>query len=149
MKNDRGLSNLLTSNSEPKDSIVEDANLKNLFILPAGPAPPNPAELLAAGVFGNLVDNLSAQFDMVLIDSPPAMLVSDAAIMSVKVDQVIVVIRWGSTTRSALRRVFENFRRNKAKVMGTVLNAVNTKSSEYYYDSGYYGTDYASEGDNV
>jgi Mrp family chromosome partitioning ATPase len=71
LKNDRGLSNLLTSNSEPEGSIVEDANLKNLFILPAGPAPPNPAELLAAGVFGNLVDNLSAQFDMVLIDSPP------------------------------------------------------------------------------
>jgi succinoglycan biosynthesis transport protein ExoP len=149
LTNDRGLSNLLTSASEPEDFIIEDVNLKNLFILPAGPAPPNPAELLAAGVFGNLVDNLSAKFDMVLIDSPPAMLVSDAAIMSVKVDQVIVVIRWGSTTRSALRRVFENFRRNKAKVMGTVLNAVNTKSSEYYYDSGYYGTDYASEGDNA
>jgi len=143
--NNRGLSNLLTSVSNPPDCIIEDPNVSNLFILMAGTLPPNPAELLASREFDDLLSALSTEYDFILIDSPPAMVVTDASILSVKVDAVLVVIRWSKSTRSAVRRIFENFRRNRAKVLGIIFNAVNTKSAEYYYDRGYYGTDYQSE----
>ena len=77
------------------------------------------------------------------------MVVTDASILSVKVDAILVVIRWSTTTRSAVSRMFENFRRNRAKVLGIIFNAVNTRSAEYYYDRGYYGTDYQSEETDV
>jgi capsular exopolysaccharide synthesis family protein len=145
----RGLSNLLTSASNPPDCVIEDPNVKNLFILLAGTLPPNPAELLASTEFDNLLGTLSKQYDFILIDSPPAMVVTDASILSVKVDAILVVIRWSTTTRSAVSRMFENFRRNRAKVLGIIFNAVNTRSAEYYYDRGYYGTDYQSEETDV
>jgi polysaccharide biosynthesis transport protein len=141
----RGLSNLLTSALSPPDCVIEDPNVKSLFILQAGTLPPNPAELLASKEFDGLLDTLSAQYDFILIDSPPAMVVTDASILSVKVDAVLVVIRWAATSRSAISRIFETFRRNRAKVLGIAFNAVNTKSAEYYYERGYYGTDYKSE----
>jgi Mrp family chromosome partitioning ATPase len=78
---------------------------------------------------------------MVLIDSPPSMMVTDAAIISRKVDGTVLIARSGSTTRSVLKRVVQTFRRNKAGILGIVLNAVNTSSSEYYYEQGYYGGD--------
>ena len=143
--NNRGLSNLLTSVSNPPDCIIEDPNVSNLFILMAGTLPPNPAELLASREFDDLLSALSTEYDFILIDSPPAMVVTDASILSVKVDAVLVVIRWSKSTRSAVSRIFESFRRNRAKVLGIIFNAVNTKSAEYYYDRGYYGTDYQSE----
>lgn len=146
--NKHGLSTLLTSKSNSQESICEDPTFKNLFILPAGPAPPNPADLLASGVFTDLLASLSAQYDLVLIDTPPALMVADASIVSVKVDQVLIVLRWSSTPRSALSRVFGKFRRNRAKVLGAVMNATDTKSSEYYYDSGYYGREYSREENN-
>jgi succinoglycan biosynthesis transport protein ExoP len=146
--NDRGLSNLLTSNEHFEAFLKSDKELKDLLILPAGPIPPNPAELLASGVFDSLLSELSSQFDLILLDSPPAMLVADASILSVKVDEVIAVVKWGSTKRSAVTRLFETLRRNGAKILGVVLNSVDTQSADYYYERGYYGTDYLSEGKN-
>ena len=145
VQNSDGLSNLLTSNSAPNDAIVSDPKVENLFILPSGPVPPNPAELLGSKVFDRLLETLAKEFDLVLIDSPPTMIVADGLVISAKVDRVIVVLRSGATSRSALVRVVESFRRNKANLLGLVLNRVDTRSTEYYYDQGYYGKEYPSE----
>jgi succinoglycan biosynthesis transport protein ExoP len=146
--NDRGLSNLLTSSLDPADFIIQDPQVENLSVLPAGPTPPNPAELLGSVAFANLLDRLSREYDLVLIDSPPAMLVADSSIMSAMVDGVMVVLRSEATTRPALTRVAETFRRNKANLLGFVLNAVDTRSSEYYYSYGYYGGEYYGDKSN-
>ncbi|ABF42804.1 Protein-tyrosine kinase [Candidatus Koribacter versatilis Ellin345] len=146
-ENDRGLSNLLTSVAEPSDFIQKDSSAPNLDILCAGPIPPNPAELLASNVFSDLLKRVVLEYDLVLIDSPPAMLVSDAAIISSRVDGVVLVARAGIITRAALGKAVEVLRRNKAPLRGLVLNAVNTKGTDYYYSHGYYGYDsYGSNG---
>jgi succinoglycan biosynthesis transport protein ExoP len=143
--NDKGLSNLLTSDISPNDVVVEDPNVHNLCIVPAGTIPPNPSELLGSSVFDKLLADFAKQFDIVVIDTPPAMVVADATIISVKVEGTVLVLRSGSTTRSALQRLTEGFRRNKANLLGSVLNAVNVQSPEYYYDHGYYGREYPSD----
>jgi len=140
-----GLSNVLTSSLDPSEVIVDDPNVPNLSILTSGPIPPNPAELLGSAAFSETLETLSKRYDLLLIDSPPAMLVADSFIMSSKVDGVVVIVRSGSTTRPALSRVTENLRRNNANLLGFVLNAVNSKSAEYYYTYGYYGQSYEKE----
>jgi len=141
--NERGLSNLLTSSLNPVDFIVQDPEIRNLSLLPAGPIPPNPAELLGSRTFSALLDTLSHEYDLVVIDSPPSMLVADSTIMAAMVDGVVVVLRSGVTTRPTLVRVAEGLQRNRAHLLGFVLNAVDTKSAEYYYAYGYYGTEYS------
>lgn len=135
-----GLSNLLTHSSDPHEFIVEDQEIPTLFLLAAGPIPPNPAELIISSAFDEVLDKFTKEFDLVIIDSPPAMLVTDAAILSrnERVDGVLVVARSRSTTRSALKRTIQTFKRNKANVLGIVLNGVDISSSEYYYEQGYY-----------
>jgi capsular exopolysaccharide synthesis family protein len=140
-----GLSTLLTSQTDPADTIVPDPEIENLSLLLAGPTPPNPTELLGSGTFSALIESVSKQYDLVLIDTPPTMLVADPAIISTTVDGVVVVVRAGSSTRLTLMRTLETLRRNRANVMGFVLNFVDTKSSEYYYAHGYYGGKYYGE----
>jgi capsular exopolysaccharide synthesis family protein len=137
-----GLSTLLASGSEAAEVIAPDPRSANLFILAAGPTPPNPTELLSSSLFSELIARFSKEFDLVLIDAPPAMLLADSVVMSTAVDGVLVVVRSGFSTRLTLMRVTELLRRNRAKVLGFVLNDVNTKSSEFYYANGYYGRDY-------
>lgn len=135
-----GLSNLLTISGDQQDYQVQDPDIPHLYLLTAGPIPPNPSELLISSAFDRVLDRFSKEFDFVIIDSPPTMLVSDAAILSRKpeVDGVLLIARFRSTTRSALRRTAQTLKRNKASVLGVVLNAVDTSSSEYYYEQGYY-----------
>jgi len=137
----QGLSNLLTGTGTLNEVLVQDEDTPALFVLLAGPIPPNPSELLMSDAFDKLLDKCAEEFEMVLIDSPPSMMVTDAAIISRKVDGTVLIARSGSTTRSVLKRVVQTFRRNKAGILGIVLNAVNTSSSEYYYEQGYYGGD--------
>jgi len=122
--------------------------VKNLYFLGAGPLPPNPAELLTAPPFEKLMADATEQYDVVIIDSPPALMVSDSSIISGSVDGVVVVACAGRSTRTALLRTLRNLRRHQAKVLGVVLNMVNTKSSEYYYAYGYYGGKYYGEESN-
>jgi capsular exopolysaccharide synthesis family protein len=143
--NNQGLSTLLTSPSDPADTILRDPNVENLSVILAGPTPPNPTELLGSSIFTSLIDNLSKQYDLVLIDTPPTMLVADSVIVSTAVDGVVIVVRAASSTRLTVLRTLESLQRNKANVMGFVLNFVDTKSSEYYYAHGYYGGNYYGE----
>ena len=146
--NTGGLSQILTSMADPREFFYRDPNIPNLDVLCAGPVPPNPSELLGTSVFNNLLEKFIGMYDLVLIDSPPTMLVSDSVILSAKVDGVVLVARSGSITRAALSKTVEVLRRNKAPLRGIVLNAVNTNSPEYYYSNGYYGSEhYGSKND--
>jgi capsular exopolysaccharide synthesis family protein len=144
--NAMGLSTLLTSSLDPDDLILQHPNVANLSFLSSGPVPPNPTELLASEIFATAIASVSKQYDLVLIDAPPAMLVADPAIISAMVDGVMIVVRAGVTTRLTLLGAVEKLQRSKANVIGVVLNRVNTKSTEYYYTHGYYGGKYY--GDN-
>ena len=107
-----------------------------LEVLPSGPIPPNPSELLGSRNMAELIETLQARFDIVLIDAPPLLPVTDAAVLASRVDGVLLIARMGRTRREQLRRAAESLRAVDARMLGTVLNMVPPKGREGYY----YGT---------
>jgi capsular exopolysaccharide synthesis family protein len=134
-----GLSNVLTGNSTLEQAIAPSPILPNLFVLAAGSPPPNPAELLASSNMKDVLNELREQFDHVVIDTPPTLSVTDAVVLSPRVDAIILVIRSGQTTKQALRRARDILTQVNAHVTGVLLNAVDLTSPDYYYYYEYQG----------
>jgi capsular exopolysaccharide synthesis family protein len=135
-----GLSTVLAGQDKLESAILPSAQSPSLFVLPAGPIPPHPAELLASAAVRELLERCRKEFDHVLIDSPPMLSVTDAAILAVEVDTTILVTRFGRTTRAAMRRSRDLLAQINAPVMGVVLNGVDLNSDDsYYYYYYYYG----------
>jgi succinoglycan biosynthesis transport protein ExoP len=139
--NERGLSSLIVGEASIEDT-VKSTDLPNLFVLPCGPLPPNPAELLQTDRFAALARELLQRFDRILFDSPPLLAVTDGALLSRVVDGTIVVVRSGRTTRDALQRARRHLDSVGAHVTGVVVNDVDLKSARYggynYYYYQYY-----------
>jgi capsular exopolysaccharide synthesis family protein len=138
-----GLTDLLTGSETAQPLIIPSPQLPNLFVLPAGRTPPHPAELLGSPLMKNLLQQWREQFDHIIIDSPPALSVTDAVLLSVQADTVVLVIRSGQTTKTALRRARDLLMQVNAKMMGVVVNAVDLNSPDYYYYY-YSGSKYGS-----
>jgi succinoglycan biosynthesis transport protein ExoP len=133
----------LTGSTTLEATITRTAILPNLFVLPAGTPPPNPAELLASQNMRNVLAELSQQYDHIVVDTPPSLSVTDAVVLSPRADAVVLVIRSGKTTKTALRRSRDILAQVNAKVVGVLLNAVDLSSPDYYYYYEYQGK-YAS-----
>jgi polysaccharide biosynthesis transport protein len=145
-----GLSNVLTGNTSLEQAIIRSSILPNLFLLPAGTPPPNPAELLASSNMKDVLAQLREQYDHIVIDTPPTLSVTDAVVMSSRADRVILVIRSGQTTKQALRRARDLLLQVNAKLCGVLMNAVDLNSPDYYYYyeyQGKYGHGYYEEND--
>jgi polysaccharide biosynthesis transport protein len=141
-----GLSTLISGGDKFEDVVVPFAELPNLWILPAGPIPPQPAELLGSTVMKDQLARWRTEFDHVVIDTPPCLSVTDAVLLSPEVDRIILVARAGKTTKIALRRACDLLLQVNARVMGIVLNALNMHSAEgYYYYGGRYSDHYYNE----
>jgi capsular exopolysaccharide synthesis family protein len=138
-----GLSNVLTGSTTLDQTITGTSILPNLFILPAGTPPPNPAELLASSAMRDILGRLCEQYDHIVVDTPPTLSVTDAVVLSPRADAVVLVIRSGQTTKQALRRARDILAQVNAKVVGVLLNAVDLSSPDYYYYYEYQGK-YAS-----
>ena len=134
-----GLSNVLTGSATIQQTITTSPILPNLFIMPAGTPPPNPAELLASSNMRDLLAELRPQFDHIVIDTPPTLSVTDAVVLSPRADATILVIRSGQTTKQALRRARDILTQVNAHVAGVLLNAVDLTSPDYYYYYEYQG----------
>ncbi len=113
-------------------------------VLASGPVPPNPSELLGSKGMADLIELLQARFDIVLIDAPPLLPVTDAAVLATRAEGVLLVARVGRTSREQLRRAAEALRAVDARMVGTVLNMVPTKGPDAYYFGQY--SNYASRG---
>jgi capsular exopolysaccharide synthesis family protein len=136
-----GLSEYLTGNLS-ECPITPWPQLPNLHVLPSGGSPPHPAELLGSGLMNDTIAEWRKQFDHIVIDTPPALSVTDAVLLSVQADSVILVIRSGQTTKQALRRARQLLAYVNSKIMGVVVNAMDLNASDYYYYYGYYGKKY-------
>ncbi|MFI5089777.1 MAG: GumC family protein [Terriglobales bacterium] len=136
-----GLSEYLTGNIS-ECPITPWAQLPNLHVLPSGGSPPHPAELLGSALMNNILAEWRKQFDHIVIDTPPALSVTDAVLLSVQADSVILVIRSGQTTKQALRRARQLLAYVNSKIIGVVVNAMDLNASDYYYYYGYYGKKY-------
>lgn len=134
-----GLSNVLTGNASLEEAVARAPLVPGLFVLPAGPLPPNPAELLASQNIREMLDQLRSQYDHIVIDTPPTLSVTDAVVLSQKADALVLVIRAGQTTKQALRRSRDLLLQVNARVAGVLLNAVNLHSPDYYYYYEYQG----------
>ena len=146
LRSPAGLSTVISGSSKVEDAILPCPEVPTLWILPAGPIPPQPAELLGSAVMKDLIARWRNEFDHIIIDTPPCLSVTDAVLLSPEADRVILVARSGQTTRPALRRACDLLLQVNARVMGIVLNAFNLRSAEgYYYYSGRYSKAYYSE----
>ena len=124
------------------NNAVQTTEFENLTIMPSGSPPPKPAELLGSGRMRYVVDILKKRFDILLFDSPPVILASDALHMAQLVDGVLLVIKSGSTNRELAKKAVEQLNSAHANIIGTVLNQADIKRDGYYkYYSRYYGKD--------
>lgn len=135
-----GLSNLLTGSAPLEDVVQAVPQVPNLFAIASGPIPPRPAELLGSDLMEQHLLALRKSFDHIIIDSPPALSVTDAVMLSSRVDSVIIVVFASRTRKEALRRVKELFTQVNARLMGVVVNGVDVRSPDHYYY--YYGKRY-------
>ncbi len=140
VEKNRGLTNVLVGNLKLEDAVQPTA-IQNLDILTSGILPPNPAELLGSERMRQLLEMLKSKYDTVLLDTPPLIAVTDAAVLSKEVDGVLLVVSSGRTHRAALSRGSDLLRNVNANILGVVLNGVsreNTYGSYYYYYHNYY-----------
>ena len=136
--NNGGLSELLTTHSTSLTSkLCTHPQLENLFLLPAGPKPKLTAELFSSPVFDQLLNEARANFDWVIIDTPPFLPFTDAAIISSKVDAVLPVLRSGVTSRDMLKSTTNILKRMRAPVIGFVLNGVKDDTIVPFHAYGY------------
>ncbi len=141
--NTSGLSTALSGSATAEQCILTSA-IPNLFVLPAGPPPPNPAELLSSKLMTEYIAQWRKQYDHIVIDTPPILNVTDAALLSVLVDGVVLVIRSGETTKPSLRHSRELLGHVGARVIGCVVNALDERSHNAYYYYYAYGRKYYS-----
>jgi capsular exopolysaccharide synthesis family protein len=123
------------------------APLPNLKIMTSGPVPPSPAELLSSEEMRRLIDEASARFAHVIIDSPPAVSFTDAAILSTMVDGVVLVVHGGHSSRAIVRRAKKLLQDVGAHIIGVVLNNVKLDAHDYQYYANYYAAYYDEEED--
>jgi capsular exopolysaccharide synthesis family protein len=131
----RGLSTYLSLNAKLID-VMQKLPIPNLWVLPCGPIPPNPAEMISSARMRELLRALAENFDHVVIDSPPLLKVTDSVILSTLVDGVILIVHGGKSTGDVLRRTRQELSLAGAKIFGVVLNNVDAPQGEYYE---YYG----------
>jgi succinoglycan biosynthesis transport protein ExoP len=139
-----GLTTLLAGTSTLDQTLQNVSEVPNLDILPSGPVPPFPTEMLSSEAMTALLQRVGDLYTYVVIDSPPILSVTDAAILGRVVDAVVLVIRHGKCSKNILRRARDLMIRSGAPVAGILLNAVDLNSPEYYGYYGYTGYSYGS-----
>jgi len=133
-----GLSSYLAGASSLDLVSVPHPAIPNLVAIPTGPLPPNPADLLSSHRLADAIAELRTKFKFVIVDSPPVMAATDAVILSVLVDGVILVVRSGDTPKTAFTRSRDLLVSVKSHLLGVVLNAVDASAPDYYYSYRYY-----------
>lgn len=131
LRNFTGLSSYLTGKEGPAE-IIQQSPLENIWVIPSGPHPPNPAELLESKRMKLLVKGLKQEFDFVLLDTPPVLAVVDAVILSAVADGTVVVIKVNKTTRKALAGTVQALNKSKAQIIGIVYNEMEMRGMGLY-----------------
>ena len=148
LSNDKGFTSVLLGLEPLKDVVQQVPGIPNLKLVASGPVPTNPSELLVSERASNVITVLQTQCDLLLIDCPPVLPVTDAVAMSQRVQGTIVVVSGSETSRRELRRTVELLRQVNAPLLGTVVNGISRGDTGYGYGLGYgdrYGYGYGSD----
>jgi len=138
--NGSGLSSYLTGNANLQD-VISHGEIPNLYILPVGPIPINPAELLGSNQMRDLIHDLTETYDYIIVDGPPALGFVDSHILSSLVDGVAIVVRAGKTPKNSIRDLIDKLWNLRANFLGVIVNGIELNQNSYYYKSYnyYYG----------
>ena len=139
-----GLTTVLAGTSTLEETVQRVPEAPNMDILPSGPVPPFPTEMLSSEAMRALMERLGKVYTHVVIDSPPVLSVTDAVVMGHMVDAVVLVVRHGKESKNVMRRARDILARSGAPVAGLVLNAVDVNSPDYYGYYGYLGYSYGN-----
>ncbi len=135
VSNGVGLTTMMVDEEAMKNPPLQETDLPNLWLLPSGPLPPNPSELLGSHRMEEIIEVLLARSDMVLFDAPPVIAVTDAAVLASKVDGVLLVIKAGGTRRDHVQRAKDRLEKVNARLVGAVLNNVPLEVGLHRYYS--------------
>ena len=137
--NQEGLSSWLSRQVEDINEVVHIVS-ENLFVMTSGPKPPNPAELLGSVLMNELLTSATHKLDMVIVDAPPVLPVTDSQLLGNKIDGTVLVVRQNVAQKNAVRDAVAILKRSHANILGAVLNDIsNTRQNGYYgYTDGYY-----------
>lgn len=133
-----GLSSYLAGVSTLDEATIPHPTINNLVALTTGPVPPSPADLLSSHRMREAIVELRHRFKFIVIDSPPVMAATDAVILSALTDGVLLVVRSGETPKEAFTRTRDLLAAVKCRLLGVVLNAVDSSAPDYYYSYRYY-----------
>lgn len=138
ISNQRGVSSWLSGQLTDVNEAIYPV-LDHLFVMPSGPKPPNPAELLASDRMTEFLTVATRKLDLVIVDAPPILPVTDARILAGQVDGTVLVVRQNFVEKVAVRQAVSALKNARAQLLGTILNDVDIKTHGYGY--GYYGTE--------
>jgi capsular exopolysaccharide synthesis family protein len=140
IENERGLSNLLSNGFDKSDALdmIERYGDSSLYLLPSGPPPDSPADLVASDKMRSLITSLSSEFAHIIIDSPPVSYFTDAVLLSSMVDGVLLVVRGPKSPLQVARYTIQSLEAVGASILGVVLNDVTLRSNNYTYYRNYY-----------
>ncbi|MEO8287715.1 MAG: CpsD/CapB family tyrosine-protein kinase [Chloroflexota bacterium] len=138
LSNDTGLTSLIAEMARNREGItpelpLQNTQVANLQVLTSGPVPPNPAEILGSRRMGEILDILKLKVEYILIDTPPIIAVTDAAILSPRVDGVLLVVNAGKTRRDLAVKARDILQQINANILGVVLNNAEVDKSAYSY----------------
>ena len=126
-------------------SLIRPISGDRLFFIPAGPTPPNPAELVGSARMRDALEELRDEYDFVILDSPPVLPVTDAVVLGREVDGAVLVVKGHDTPRELLRRARDQLLQANVHLLGAVVNNVDLRWGDQYFYGRYYGSYYAAE----
>jgi capsular exopolysaccharide synthesis family protein len=152
VSNEHGLSSILSNQLEEEEmlEIIQQDPETNLYLLPSGAVPPNPAELIGSEQMTRMLRIMEANFTHVVVDSPPIASFTDGVLIATMVDGVLLVVHSGKSSRQIIKRARQLLQEVGAKIFGVVLNNVNLRSQDnhYYYQNYYYNSYYNRDEEN-
>ncbi|MBN1547643.1 MAG: polysaccharide biosynthesis tyrosine autokinase [Syntrophaceae bacterium] len=138
LQNDQGMSNILVGDGGWQ-SLVQETQVPGLYFISSGPIAPNPAELIASGKMQTMIEEWKKSYDRIIIDSAPISAVTDAVLLSRLVDGTVIVTHAGVTSRHIVANTIRQILDVQGRVLGAVLNDIDTTDDDYYHRHYYYG----------
>jgi len=142
----RGLTTALMDSQSPVEEYLQATGIDNLRVMSSGPPAPNPAELLGSQRMAQVLDELKQHADVLILDSPPVMVVADPVLLACQVDGTLLVADAGNTRRAVLARALDALRAANARLLGVALNRISISRSGYYSYAYQYTYYYAGDG---
>ncbi len=140
LNNSAGVTQTLINDADPK-VLAQETQIPGLYVLTSGPIPPNPAELMGSHRMQALLSRAVEGYDFVLVDSPPVNMVTDALLLSSMVNGVLMVVQSGDTRIEHAKEALNKLNKVDAKMVGVILNDMDTSAGNYYYYNNYYYSD--------